>query len=263
MSLTYRRVPEHRETLPLRLDRSEARTDLDRSGCCLVTGLLDPAELDALTEASFALARQERDDGSAYLYGGTNQRVWCLPGRAEVFLRLAENPAVLDLVGHVLGPDPILSNLTLNIAGPGGQAMVPHWDQDWAARPWPHALVSQVVWMLDDFTEENGPTLVAPGSHLADEVPDALVAVTGPRGACMVMDGRTWHGVAANRSPRPRRALLAYYCRPYVRQQENFALSLAPEQQAALAPDRRRLLGIGFHAYLNMVNGPPADLPRF
>lgn len=263
MSLSYRCVTEYREALPLRLDRSAAKADLDQSGCCLVAGMLDADELAALTDASLALARQERNDGTAYIYGGTNQRVWCLPGRAEVFLRLAENAAALDLVGYVLGPDPILSNLTLNIAGAGGEPMVPHWDQDWAARPWPHALVSQVVWMLDNFTEENGPTLVAPGSHLTDEVPEALVAATGPRGTCMVMDGRTWHGVAANRSARPRRALLAYYCRPYVRQQENFALSLRPEQRAALSPTRSQLLGIGFYAYLNMVNGPPPDLPRF
>ena len=35
------------------------------------------------------------------------------------------------------------------------------------------AACSNVIWMLDDFTEANGATRVVPGSHLSGRQPDA------------------------------------------------------------------------------------------
>jgi ectoine hydroxylase-related dioxygenase (phytanoyl-CoA dioxygenase family) len=193
-------------------------------------------------------------------------RVWSLFNHGEVFLRLAELPSALGLVESALGPNVLVSNLSANMTGPGGTVMVPHWDQDWAERPWPYALAAHVIWMLDDFTAENGATLVAPGSHLLDGPPPegALVPATGSAGTALVIDGRTWHGTGTNTSLTAERiGILAYYCRPWVRQQENMALSMASEVRAGLDPMRRSLFGLDFHEYLNMVGGPPRDLPRY
>ena len=144
--------------------------------------------------------------------------------------------------------------------------MAPHWDQDWAERPWPHALVVTVVWMIDAFSEENGATLVCPGSHRMDSAPkgDCLVPGTGPTGTALIIDGRTWHGTGRNITADSERiGILAYYCRPYVRQQENMALSLSGAVRESMSVGRRRLYGLDFYEYLNMVGGPPPDLPRF
>jgi len=152
------------------------------------------------------------------------------------------------------------------VTGPGGSSMAPHWDQDWAERPWPHAFVAHVIWMIDDFTEENGATVVCPGSHLMDGPPqgDCMVPATGPAGTALVVDGRTWHGTGRNTTVNDQRiGILAYYCRPYIRQQENMAWSLSSKVRDNMSPERRKLYGLEFWEYLNMVGGPPQELPRF
>ncbi|HEY7070948.1 MAG TPA: phytanoyl-CoA dioxygenase family protein, partial [Acidimicrobiales bacterium] len=204
---------------PIRSDVDDALADLRAFGCCRVAGLLPPALLDRVAAAVSRLAAADRDGPDPYAYGRTNQRVWSLIHRDDVFLELAEHAPALGIMRSMLGPDPLLSNMSANIVGPGGAGMVAHWDQDWAERPWPHALVAHAIWMLDDFTEANGPTLVWPGSHLLAGPPQGEGRpATGPAGTCLMVDGRTWHAVAPNRSPSSRRGVLAYYCRPYIRQ---------------------------------------------
>lgn len=252
---------------PLTDEVQTAREHLISLGCCRLCNALSPAVAECLRRAILELAAAEVRNKTDYLYSdGCNQRVWSLFNCGEIFLRLAEQVSAMTLMEAILGRNFLVSNLSANIAGPGGSAMVPHWDQDWAARPWPYALAAHVIWMLDDFTAENGATLVAPGSHLLDGPPRDrhLVPATGPAGTALVIDGRTWHGTGANISRHSRRVgILAYYCRPYIRQQENFVLSIRQDVQDGLSQQRRNLFGLEFHEYLNMVNGPPRQLPRY
>jgi ectoine hydroxylase-related dioxygenase (phytanoyl-CoA dioxygenase family) len=192
--------------------------------------------------------------------------VWCLPRRGEDFVRLACHPTALALAAHVLDGDVLLSNLSANLVGPGGGAMVPHSDQEWAPRPWAHALAMHVIWMIDPFTAENGGTLLVPGSHRRPhtEVRWTPIAAEGPAGTALAFDARLLHGTGVNRSPLGRMGILAYYCRGFIRQQENFALSLGADTIANWHESLRSLFGFTFHPeYLGMVNGPPPDLPRY
>ncbi len=244
----------------------QARTDLTEFGCARLSGVIPSDTVSRLRALIAEAARADQEDQGSYLYSGdANQRIWMLPPRHQLFVELAANPVAIDMMRTILGDNPLLSNLSANITGPGGEAMIPHWDQDWADRPWPLALAAHVIWMLDDFTVENGATLVAPGSHRLDTAPPqgSLVPATGPAGSALLLDGRTWHGTGANtsRSAR-RRGILAYYCRPYIRQQENYLVSLPVEFQSKLDPSHRKLFGLEFYEYLNMVGGPPEDLPH-
>jgi ectoine hydroxylase-related dioxygenase (phytanoyl-CoA dioxygenase family) len=248
-------------------DPAVASAHLREYGVCRLEGALGTDDLLALRVAVRQAAADDAASDKAYLYSdGANQRIWCLFNRGECFLRLAENPLALTVIRGVLGEDALLSNLSANMTGPGGHAMVPHWDQDWAERPWPHPLVVHVIWMLDDFTEDNGATLVAPGSHLSEHAPGAqdMVPATGMAGTALIVDGRTWHGTGPNTSAAKHRiGILAYYCRSYIRQQENMWRSLRDDVRDGLSEQRGQLFGLGFHRYLNMVGGPPANLPRY
>lgn len=251
---------------PLTDDVDLAIDQLRETGCCRLTGLLDREQTVLLRNLVHDVAAAERRDGTDYLYsGGSHQRVWMLVNRGRPFLEIAAHATARHVVESVLGPDALLSNLSANITGPGGSAMVLHWDQDWAPRPWPYALVAHVIWMLDEFTVDNGATVVAPHSHRSDQPapPSSLLPATGPAGTAFVLDGRLWHGTGLNTSSGQRTGLLAYYCRPFVRQQENFALSLDAGVRSRLEADERRLLGLEFYEYLNMVGGPPRSLPRY
>ena len=87
-----------------------------------------------------------------------------------------------------------------------------------------------MFWPLDDFTEENGATRVIPGSHLKGPHPDDAeqpsYPAEMPRGSIVVYLGSTLHGGGANRSDKPRRALVNTYALGWLRQEENQYLTL-------------------------------------
>lgn len=142
--------------------------------------------------------RIKRDAFSAAA-GGVNQRVWMLINKGKAFIDLLGHPDMRAVVGHVLGNDYLLSSYGANIAKPGGIAMDLHTDQWWMPepihrRPSPvpagsltrelsnraddhpamiaPPVVVNVMWMLNDFTEANGATRLAPRSHLIGRRPD-------------------------------------------------------------------------------------------
>jgi ectoine hydroxylase-related dioxygenase (phytanoyl-CoA dioxygenase family) len=164
-------------------------------------------------------------------------------------------------MGHLLGEKFLLSSLTANIARPGGAAMRLHSDQTyvdfWTERP----LVANVLFMLDDFTEANGATRLVPRSHLARErrpyAAEETVPAEGPAGSVMVFDGRLIHGTGANlKATGARRAVLAYHCRPFIRQQENFFWGLDPGIRRSERPEFLAKLGFEIWAGLGRTHDP-------
>jgi ectoine hydroxylase-related dioxygenase (phytanoyl-CoA dioxygenase family) len=77
--------------------------------------------------------------------------------------------------------------------------------------------VLTAIWMLDDFTVENGATRIVPGSHRivspvaksfaqpAARHPSETI-VTGTAGSVLILNGHTWHSGRKNASAGPRRA---------------------------------------------------------
>lgn len=245
----------------------QALDDLKRCGLARMGDVLSTAELRTLSSTLADAAALERATDRDYVYsGGSNQRVWMLPNYGPMFLELARHRVVLEVMESLLGPEVLLSNLSANITGPDGQPMKPHWDQDWADRPWPFPLAAHAIWMLDDFTAENGATLVVPGSHLREDEPDdaELRSATGAAGSVLFMDARLWHGTGMNVSGQSRRmGVLAYYAKPYIRPQENYPLSLDPRIRRTLDAQLRGLLGFDDYEYLNFVGGPPREEDRY
>jgi ectoine hydroxylase-related dioxygenase (phytanoyl-CoA dioxygenase family) len=158
-------------------------------------------------------------------------------------------------VGHVLGPRLKLSSLNARSANPWSDEAQPlHVDA--GALPDERGYwVCNTVWLLDDFTPENGSLRVVPGSHRSGRKPqDALadpqarhpdeVLVTGRAGDLVVMNSHLWHGGTANRTGRPRLALHAFYCRWDKPQQQYQKGLLRPETQEALSPAARAILAL-------------------
>jgi ectoine hydroxylase-related dioxygenase (phytanoyl-CoA dioxygenase family) len=251
-------------TPPLRQrgDLEAAFGDLATFGFCLLERALSDAALTALRTRVDAQAAGEAARGEAFVEAGINQRIWMLPNKGRMFRDLALDPLVEAMMGHLLGgPRFLLSSLTANIARPGGAPMYLHADQGyvdfWTEKP----LVANVLFMLDDFTDANGATRVIPGSHLdprrGPRAPEETVAAEGPAGTVMVFDGRLIHGTGANRmSGGERRAVLAYHCRPYIRQQENYFLGLDPQVRRAERDAFLRRLGFDIWAGLGRTNAP-------
>ena len=85
----------------------------------------------------------------------------------------------------------------------------------------------------------------------------ATVAGTGPAGTALVFDGRIWHGTGANITADDRRyGVLTYFCRPWMRPQENYTLSTHPDVVDTLDDELRALLGLRVWRTLGGVEGP-------
>jgi ectoine hydroxylase-related dioxygenase (phytanoyl-CoA dioxygenase family) len=117
------------------------------------------------------------------------------------------------------------------------------------------------VFAIDDFTADNGATVVIPGSHRWDDEraptpADRREKAVMAAGSCVLFLGTLWHGGGENRSGGRRLALTAQYCEPYLRTQENYFLSVSPQTVAGLSGDLQRLLGYSIHPpFMGMSNG--------
>jgi hypothetical protein len=83
------------------------------------------------------------------------------------------------------------------------------------------------------------------------------IAGVGPAGTALVFDGRIWHGTGANTTTDELRyGVLTYFCRPWMRPQENYTLSTHPDVIAAADDELLALLGFRVWRSLGGVQGP-------
>jgi len=106
---------------------------------------------------------------------------------------------------------------------------------------------------LNEFTPENGDTLIVPGSHRWEEgrypEPHEAVAAGIPAGSAVVYLGSTLHGGGSNGSDAIiRRGIHVSYALGWLRTEENNGLSIPPEVARGLSPRASALLGLGIHA---------------
>jgi ectoine hydroxylase-related dioxygenase (phytanoyl-CoA dioxygenase family) len=268
-------------------DLAQARADLAHHGYCVLRDALPPTILQAVRdrvveqaegERVLGIGREEGVDPERFIGGsgrgeGNNGRVWTLVNKGEVFQHLLLQPDVKALVAEVLGTPFLLSSIQANLVSPGDKALPSHSDQGYVPRPWPaYSMTASVIWMLDAFTEHNGATTVIPGTHVGSEPVEEQVAmsrarlfrrggipVCGPAGSALVFDGRIVHGTGVNTTDKRRLGILTYFCRPFMRQQENFTLSVAPDVLPTLPAEVKALLGFQVWKTLGSVEGVCAE----
>ncbi|MFN0104251.1 MAG: phytanoyl-CoA dioxygenase family protein [Bryobacteraceae bacterium] len=234
----------------------EEKTILQEQGYLIVRGVMDAAWLEELRTATERILRAEgADAGGEFRKEAGSDRLANLVDKGETFQRLVSHPMLLEAAEAVLGPDWKLSSLNYRAALPGDQSQQPlHCDMGLT----PDALGNAVfnsIWMLDDFTPENGPTRYVPGTHRSGQLPQNVLAdpnaphpeervALGKAGDVILMNSHMWHGGTANRTTRPRRSLHGFFVRGDQPQQQYQKRLLRAETQAALSPLLRRVLAL-------------------
>lgn len=229
---------------------------LDRDGFVALPGLLEPSRVEQVRVRLDQLAAEEGDQAGIEVHQeeGT-ARLANLIDKDSLFDLVWNNPWQLAAVMHVLGGHPFkLSSLNARAALPGHGHQALHADWGKAVEPGEYQVCNS-IWMLDDFTAENGATRVVPGSHrfgktVGDVMPDRLAAhpdqvlVTGKAGTCVVFNSHLWHGGTVNTTDRPRRAAHGYFVRRQHPQQLVQRDHLSPATLARLTPAQRYLLDV-------------------
>jgi ectoine hydroxylase-related dioxygenase (phytanoyl-CoA dioxygenase family) len=180
---------------------------LDELGYVVVSGALELGHLARLHQAFEHAARQTEGTQHVRLHANTPDLL--------AWRELEQHPSLTSAAMHLLDGK-YVTNLHGRNPLPGFGEQGLHTDARPRGRGEPYSVVT-ALWMLDDFTNENGATRVVPRSHgrvgavpksLAqpgDRHPDEVV-VCGRAGSVLIFNGHLWHSGRRNRSRGPRRA---------------------------------------------------------
>ena len=242
---------------------AELLTDLDRDGYALREGVLGKDDVARLRGALDPLLA-ETPIGRNPFEGFHTKRVYSPLAKTRELDDLVLTPWIEQLADALIGPHTLSSLIGIQI-GPDEVAQEIHYDA--AAYPLPRThrdVVFNIMWALDDFTEDNGATVLYPGSHhfsgpaeLANVDPVHAVI---PAGSVVIWPGKTFHGGGANRTGRWRLGLVTEYVAGWLRPHENIQASIPTELARELPPRLQEL--IGYHLYPDFLGYVDGRHPR-
>ncbi len=227
---------------------------LRETGFHIIENVITVAEADEARGEISRLMAEDIANGREHSYGnGKIRRVWGIVGKSSIFRRLIQHPTVIAVWKRMLGEDVIASTFTANIVGSGATAGGWHIDYPyWAMQPpFPSgSLTGQTVWMLNDFTEENGATACIAGSHKTLRRPELGEAerlkktiAVAPKGSILFTNGAIWHQSRANLTDTPRVGLLGMYNRSVIYPQEDMPRQLSDAELVGESDILKQLLG--------------------
>lgn len=231
---------------------------LMRDGFVIIENLISHEACEAIkTECLGLLAKTGRNA----FEGLQTQRVYDVLSKTRCTDRLADHPRILGLMDKFFQPGFLLSQSQIINILPGEEAQGLHTDDSFYQIPRPRQpLGAATVWAIDEFSAENGATVVIPDSHTwgDDRIGrrEEAVSVVMPKGSVVFFLGTTWHGGGMNRSNAARFAITHQYCEAYMRQQENYLLELSKQTVRDLSPELQALVGYSVYPpFMGMVGG--------
>ena len=234
----------------------DRKRELEERGYIILENFMSQSMLESLRDRVEELFEAEGENaGSEFRQEAGTRRLANLVDKGELFREMIVMPQILEHIEAVIGSNFKLSSLNARSANPYSESDQPlHADVGGIADE--HGYwVCNTVWLLDDFTAENGATRVVPGTHLLKKLPQDVLPdifaphpnqelILGKAGTVVVMNAHAWHGGTANRTGVARRALHAFYCRSDKPQQQYQKQLLRPETQRALTPLQRKVLAL-------------------
>ncbi len=224
---------------------------LHSTGYAVVEGVLSSAEIaEARRALDEVLGREERVGRRRGWHNEAYRVAYMLPQKHPLFRSFCLRDSLLSLMRAALGRSCVLGSLNGLTMTPGGMRQSLHIDQEETVPGM--ILCINAIHTLDDFTRENGCTRVVPGSQdrrwtgdagEVERAEEEAVFVEVPAGSLIAYSGGLWHAGSGNRTGNERRALHAFFARPWMRPHWDFSRSLSPEVAAALTPEQRELFG--------------------
>lgn len=241
---------------------TQAVAELAEAGYTHLPGLIDQPQADELRQL---LAEQtERLQGRQYP-GYSEARpedgvAFNLQAKDKRFIDVLGNPVLEGVLVETLNdpnyrrlpegaPNYILGGYN---ARSSGKAMGLHIDS-WMPTPGPRTFMVQVAFVLDERSEEDGCTIVVPGSHRSGEYSDrkmssdpaagTVVPLTASPGDVLIWDSRLWHGTGENTSDRQSWVLIATMQMWWVKPRSDIPYTIPSHIFEALTDKQKALMG--------------------
>lgn len=237
---------------------------LAETGAAVVESVIPRDLCDAIKAEFRPHLDREGLDSAGDFNGYKTLRIGAILAKSRAVLPLLTHPLVLAMADRFLLPHCLnyrfgsLTGIEI-LPGEGRQRL--HRDQNCYSHRVPGIEFEVVaLWAFDEFTVENGATHVVPGSHRwpLDRLPaadQATLQAVMPAGSLLLYLGTAYHGGGANRSERPRMALVNTYSLGWLRQEENMALSVPRALAEGLPKQIRDLMGYRPHGLVGWYPG--------
>ncbi|MEZ4775029.1 MAG: phytanoyl-CoA dioxygenase family protein [Bacteroidia bacterium] len=241
----------------------EEKKFLDENGYLPLGQILTNEQVAAINQRIQSLMDSEGESAGAELLDSPYirhpkeagaDRLADLVNKDPLFDIFYTHPRVLAAVAHVLGEEIKLSSLNYRAAKPGAGLQKLHADWHEAVEPGDYKVCNS-IWLLDDFSAQNGATRIVPGTHLLPILPqedledplaphpDELI-IHAPAGTVVIFNSHAWHGGTTNTTDKHRRSIHSYFCRRDQPQQVDQSRYIRPETRARLSPAALDLLGV-------------------
>lgn len=253
---------------------------IDRDGAVIIDDFM-PAELLEQLRSDVLPVVAGHDSGASTghdfwksFHGAVTKRITGVADMSLAWGDLLCDPLYKAMGDHYLGEDNYYLNTgQLICIGPGETPQMMHRDElNWPAAVAPgHETTVTAIFALTEFTEENGATVVAPGSnHWPGATPEVnseqCCQATMPAGAVLFYNGKVIHGGGANATSNQWRiGLHAGFVLGWLRAEENHQLTTSLETASKLPEHAQRMLGFRSYvppkaARLGLVNYEDAGL---
>lgn len=177
-----------------------------------------------------------------------------MPRYDESLLALLELEPVLAIVDRVVSPTAILhlqNGLILPTSSEpdAGKHFQTSFHQDFRRHLNGYVASVNTFLAIDDFTSDNGATLLVPGSHQRAQAPDPEVMEATaapalcPAGSMIVFDSTLWHAAGINVSGADRLAVNQQFTRSFIKPQIDYVRALGDEAVLRQRPRTQQLLG--------------------
>lgn len=237
----------------------QLRKDMLRWGFCKVEDALSPQQVAVVQQRVLEQAEGEKLAGIAQKTP-SGQNINCCVNKGLCFEGLIEQhpsivqggPLIEQLVTEALGADWLCTSLIAAVSLKGGVPQALHQDQSNALDS-RSPMTINILTAISDVDETNGGTLVIPGSHIVlseamragkpvGKLPPAI-NIDAKAGTMVITDGRLLHGTGINHTQQPRIVMLNGMQKPFLRQQENWMLSVSPEVLKRASPKLLQRMG--------------------
>jgi ectoine hydroxylase-related dioxygenase (phytanoyl-CoA dioxygenase family) len=240
------------------LIRNSAKTDIERLaeqirmlGYGVLDSGLDAKEVTAVKAAFERTRKSYLEQFDADLLSKINElhtiRAMLVHGE-PVFRQLATNQRVLALVSSLIRGQFLLNQQNGVMNPPKEKYNQGKWHRD---LPYQHFVTStplaiNALYCVDDFTTENGATVVLPATHKTEAFPSSAfietnaLQISAKAGSFIVLDCMIYHKGNMNHTDRMRRAINHVYTIPYIKQQVSLPRLMSEHD---LSDQERQLFG--------------------
>lgn len=226
------------------MDESTFRYCLQTAGYVHFPGVISRdlvARLSTGIDDAIAKARANKHAIGNYAYLAQNE--------GPAFVELLELSPLQSYIDLILTDTCIISGYSVISNEPHQKNPIQtsiHRDHARFSRP--YLLTLNLLYLVDDFTKENGATYLLPGSQHAGEKPSEeyfyknAIRIEGKAGDAVIFDSLAWHAGGVNETEQSRRGITKVYVRSYMRTQFDMPRATKPEVAEQLSERSRRLL---------------------